>query len=175
MIARARLFIWTALFLSLLSMPISSAEANRSGGEADIAACITRASNGLPWLEMTLWGLRDQEAGWIGAEVRNRNGSHDLGPMQVNSQWVNRLASRLDRSPQQVRYWLIHDPCFNVDAARWIFVTGLSASKDFWRAIGIYHSPSTLRQRVYSDSVARKLRKRYGPDVFRARSRDGAR
>lgn len=44
-----------------------------------IAHCIHRSARGKPWLEKTLWGLRDQEGGWIGANVRNRDGSYDLG------------------------------------------------------------------------------------------------
>jgi len=134
--------------------------------EVIIAKCITLASGRKPWLERTLWGIRDQEAGWIGAEILNRNGSHDLGPMQINSEWVGRLALQLNRSPTLIRLWLVHDPCFNVDVARWIFLSGLSATNDFWRAIGLYHSPSPGRQRRYAQSVARKLTQRFGPSIF---------
>lgn len=161
------------LLLLLLQLAGGAVAGGRTHGqEAIIASCIARASGGRDWLAKTLWGLRDQEGGWVGAEVLNLNGSHDLGPMQVNSRWVAHLAARLDRSPQQVRHWLVHDACFNVDAARWIFVTGLSAAHDFWRAVGIYHSPTVARQRLYSHGVARKLRDRFGPAVFRERSGD---
>src|SRR3546814_1111610 len=87
------------------------------------------ASADRSWLEKTLWGLRDQEAGWIGAEVLNTNGSHDMGPLQVNSFWVPRLAALTGRSVQDIRFWLINDPCFNVQAARWIFLSGLSLDR----------------------------------------------
>ena len=84
-----------------------------------ISACIRQASLGQPWLEKTLWGLRDQEAGWIGAEVRNSNGSYDLGPLQINSWWIPRIAALVGRAPVQVRHWLRFDPCFNAQAAGW--------------------------------------------------------
>ncbi len=145
------------------SRPVRSAT-----GEREIARCIQFASAGRSWLEKTLWGLRDQEAGWIGAEVPNSNGSHDLGPLQVNSFWVPRLATLSQRSPAQVRAWLINDPCFNVQAARWIFMSGLAVTGDFWRAVGAYHSPTTWRQRRYALAVAGHLRRRYGPNTFRA-------
>src|SRR5687767_14854050 len=77
--------------------------------ESEIARCIQRAAGGKAWLERTLWGLRDQEGGWIGAETRNANGSHDLGPLQVNSWWVPRIASALRRPESTVRNWLQHD------------------------------------------------------------------
>lgn len=136
-------------------------------GEAHVSQCIRRASDGKPWLEKTLWGLRDQEGGWIGAEVRNANGSHDLGPLQVNSWWVPKIAKVLDRSPEHIRYWLRYDPCFNVQAARWIFLSALRGTKDYWGAIGVYHSPTGWRQRRYVASVVNHLRGRFGDEIFK--------
>lgn len=46
--------------------------------EARLGQCIRQAAGGRAWLEKTLWGLRDQEGGWIGAQVPNGNGTHDL-------------------------------------------------------------------------------------------------
>jgi hypothetical protein len=136
------------------------------GEEARIEACIRQASAGRAWLEKTLWGLRDQEAGWLGAEVLNTNGTHDLGPLQINSSWVSRLAKLLGRREEQVRNWLAHDACFNVQAARWIFLSGLAASGNYWAAVGIYHSPTPWRQRRYARAVADHLRHRFGETVF---------
>lgn len=136
--------------------------------EAHLAACIRDAAGGRAWLEKTLWGLRDQEGGWIGAEVLNSNGSHDLGPLQVNSFWVPKIAAMVSRRPAEVRAWLIADPCFNVQAARWIFLSGLHATGDYWKAIGVYHSPTASRQRMYVASVSRHLARRFGRSAFSA-------
>lgn len=136
--------------------------------EQVLAQCIWQAARGRPWLEKTLWGLRDQEAGWIGAEVPNADGSHDLGPLQVNSWWVIRIATRTGRAPGQIRWWLTHDACFNVEVARWIFLSGLAATGDYWKAVGVYHSPTGPRQRRYALSVAAKLTTRFGSDIFAA-------
>jgi hypothetical protein len=135
--------------------------------EAQIGACIRQVSGGHGWLEKTLWGLRDQEGGWLGADATNRNGSHDLGPLQINSWWVAKLAKATRRPRDRVRWWLVHDPCFNVDAARWIFLSALAATHDYWKAIGAYHSPDAVRQRRYIRSVVRRLGTRFGPKVFR--------
>ncbi len=136
--------------------------------ETRIAHCIRQAARDKPWLERMLWGLRDQEGGWIGAEVRNTNGSHDLGPLQINSWWVPKLAGLIERPEWQVRYWLRFDPCFNADAARWIFLAALRSTGDFWQAIGVYHSPTAWRQRRYAQSVARHMHRRFGWDMFTA-------
>lgn len=138
----------------------------KSIGEPEVARCIRKAAGGQKWMEKTLWGLRDQEGGWIGAEIKNRDGSHDLGPLQINSWWVPKIAEILARPPAQIRIWLRDEPCFNVEAARWIFTSALASSQDYWRAIGIYHSPHSMRQHRYALSLAAKLRLRFGPHLF---------
>lgn len=135
-------------------------------GEGRIAECIREAAGGKAWLEKVLWGLRDQEAGWLGAAVRNTNGSHDLGPLQINSWWVPKIAALVGRSQADVRAWLMHDACFNAGAARWIFLSALRATGDFWKAVGVYHSPTAWRQRRYASSVAQHMRHRFGRDMF---------
>ena len=161
----------TVILLSaIMQCDVSAALASpttRSMNEREVARCIREAAAGRPWLEKTLWGLRDQEGGWVGAEIRNTNGSHDVGPLQVNSWWVSKIASAMGRPPTHVRWWLTHDACFNVSAARWIFLSGLAATRDYWSAVGIYHSPTGWRQRRYAASVADHLRNRFGPEIFR--------
>jgi hypothetical protein len=157
-------------FAAVLAVLPSAAHAHprQPGGhdEVRLAACIVEASEGRRWLERTLWGLRDQEAGWIGAQVKNRNGTHDLGPLQVNSWWVPKLAKLTGRQAVHIRWWLVHDPCFNVRTARWIFLSALSETRDYWKAIGVYHSPSNWRQSTYAMNVARRMRARFGPHLF---------
>jgi hypothetical protein len=154
-----------AIMLCDLSAAVAS-PSTRSMNEREVARCIQKAAEGRLWLERTLWGLRDQEGGWIGAEVGNDNGSHDLGPLQVNSWWVPRIAQILHRPPDHVHHWLRFDPCFNAQAARWIFLSGLAVTKDYWKAVGIYHSPTDWRRRRYAISVAAHLQKRFGAQVF---------
>jgi hypothetical protein len=159
-----------ALILTALPMVNGQSEATarpqRSAQEMAIAACIRHASLGKGWLEKTLWGLRDQEAGWIGAEVRNTNGSHDLGPLQINSWWVPRIAAMISQPERSVRYWLRYDPCFGAEAARWIFLSALQSTGDYWAAVGIYHSPTSWRQRRYSSAVADHMARRFGRGIF---------
>lgn len=155
------------LLAVLLATPVSSAPT--PGHEDDLARCIRRSSHGRKWLEVTLWGLRDQEGGWAGAAVRNADGSSDLGPLQINSWWVPRLAAQTGASEADVRRWLTHDICFNVDAGRWIFLTGLAATGDYWAAIGAYHSPDPERATRYARTVARRIQLRFGPGIFAVR------
>jgi hypothetical protein len=167
---RSGLYAFPSLVAGIVLLSSSSAAASRpvgsATGEREIARCIQFASAGRSWLEKTLWGLRDQEAGWIGAEVPNSNGTHDLGPLQVNSSWVAKLSVLVDRDPGLVRIWLINDPCFNVQAAKWLFLSGLRTSGSYWQAVGVYHSPTSWRQERYRQNVARRLVSRFGSNVF---------
>nr|WP_093086341.1 lytic transglycosylase domain-containing protein [Sphingobium sp. AP50] len=161
------------LLLTLLSWCETASAAQPA--EPEVARCIRQAARGQIWLEKTLWGLRDQEAGWIGAEILNKDGSHDLGPLQINSWWVPRIAALLSRRENEVRRWLQFDPCFNAEVARWIFLDALRTSGSYWKAVGIYHSPNGARQRRYAALVAVHLQKRFGADVFSRRAIDGLR
>lgn len=136
--------------------------------DREVPNCITRVAGGRAWLAKTLWALGEQEGGWAGAKVANRDGSYDLGPLQINSWWIPRLAAATGKSQAEVAWWLQHDVCFNVDAARWIFLSALSVTHDYWKAIGAYHSPTAWRQRRYARAVAAHLRRRFGPAVFDA-------
>lgn len=168
MIADRKPFFSVALALVALAH-INTAHAGSGPStehEARVGYCIRQAAAGRAWLERTLWGLRDQEAGWIGAEIANTNRTHDLGPLQVNSLWVPKLSALVGREPALVRKWLIHDPCFNVQAAKWIFLSGLRATHDYWKAVGVYHSPTRERQLRYRKSVAQHLVSRFGATIF---------
>jgi hypothetical protein len=161
--------ITTALaLLAAGSAEAGTRSSNREGQERLIAQCIRAASDKRAWLEKTLWGLRDQEAGWVGTEIANRDGSHDLGPLQINSWWIPKLAAVTGRPASSIRWWLKHDACFNVRTARWIFLSGLGITRDYWNAVGVYHSPTKWRQRRYALAVASHLTRRFGPSVFGA-------
>ncbi|OYW87637.1 MAG: murein transglycosylase [Sphingobium sp. 32-64-5] len=165
----ARRVLASIAILSVMLTPAAAlAKRAAPGEEAEIARCIRIASRGHTWLEKTLWGLREQEAGWLGAEVANSNGTHDLGPLQINSWWVPRIARLVGRPERQVRHWLQHDACFNAEAARWIFISGFQATGNYWQAVGIYHSPTVWRQHAYAGKVAMLMRARFGADVFAA-------
>lgn len=132
----------------------------------DVGGCIRSTAGKRSWLEKTLWGLYDQERGWIGAELRNGNGTDDLGPLQVNSSWVPVIARQMHRNERDVRRWLRDDACFNVGVAAWLFLSGYGRIRDYWGAIGDYHSPTRWRARRYAQGVADRLRRRYGASVF---------
>ena len=155
-----------ALAATLIAASPALAAERQGVEETQIAQCVRQAARGHDWLEKTLRGLRAQEAGWLGAEVANTNGTHDLGPLQINTSWIPKISRLVGRPQAQVRYWLRFDPCFNAEAARWIFLSSLAATGDYWKAVGAYHSPTAWRQRAYAAKVAGHMRRLYGADIF---------
>lgn len=90
------------------------------------------------------------EGGQVGRVSVNANGSYDIGPLQINSQWLREL-KRHGISEALV----LNNGCVNVLVGAWIYGQALAETRgDIWRAIGRYHSPDRqlawrYQQRAY--------------------------
>ena len=65
-----------------------------------LAACLMMASQTYSVPPAVMVGIMQVEGGRVGQQVLNTNGSYDLGPMQINTIWVPRLA----------KYWGVSEP-----------------------------------------------------------------
>ncbi len=107
---------------------------------------------GLP--PRVLPAIQAVEGGRPGTLSPNRNGTEDLGVMQVNTLWLPALARFTGLGEPAVRQKLIHDACFNIAAAGAILRTQLDAAGgDLMRAVGNYHSRTPLRHEAYRIKV----------------------
>jgi len=95
------------------------------------------------------------EGGQVGQTVSNRNGSVDIGPMQINSIWLPEIERRGGS------FRLIRDhSCANIHFGTWLLsreitrfdVTGLDR-QTFWRAVGNYHSRTPELNSRYAERV----------------------
>jgi hypothetical protein len=90
------------------------------------------------------------EGGRPGLAAINKNGSEDLGVMQINSLWVVPLAHQTRQSQATIRRRLLDESCFNIAAAGAIMRIYLNETKgDLPRAIGNYHSHTPVRHNSY--------------------------
>lgn len=80
----------------------------------------------------------------------NRNGSFDIGLMQINSTWMGRLNRRAED--------LLSDPCLNVMAGAWILRHCLDAYGYTWQAVGCYNARSSGKRINYAWKVFRELK-----------------
>jgi hypothetical protein len=88
------------------------------------------------------------ENGRIGLARQNNNGTQDLGPMQINTTWLPRIA-RYGITHYQLQY----DACENVRVGAWILGTSIAGGKDLWTGVGNYHSHSPAENFLYSIKV----------------------
>jgi hypothetical protein len=107
------------------------------------------------------------EGGRPGAVHVNRDGSQDLGVMQVNTRWLPALSAYTGLDQPVVRERLIWKPCFNIAASGAILRTYLDEARgDLMQAIGYYHSHTPLLSQRYQALVmgaATQLFARPGP------------
>lgn len=106
-----------------------------------------------------------QEGGLPGRYSRNRNGTVDLGTMQINSSNIARIAKTgyntrvvdYDLSYRTAHY-IMNDGCANVSVGAWMLRSCIDAMKgNLFRGVGCYNSPN----RKYADKYAAQVLKRY--------------
>ena len=95
-----------------------------------------------PWL---LWGISRVESNMNPAAVHhNRNGSVDVGLMQINSSWQRQLGGT----------WAeIKDPCTNVMVGAWLLRQCIQQFGYTWAAVGCYNSQDPARAQRYAAGV----------------------
>lgn len=89
-----------------------------------------------------------KENGRNGQAVRNKNGTYDLGVMQINTLWLPTL-SKYGYTKQDLRF----DGCRNVMVGTWILANSLAHGKTIWSGVGDYHSHTANFNLLYRTSV----------------------
>ncbi|MEO8964322.1 MAG: lytic transglycosylase domain-containing protein [Gammaproteobacteria bacterium] len=95
-----------------------------------------------------------QENGRNGQAVKNKNGSYDLGVMQINTRWLPAL-SRYGYTQEDLQY----DPCKNVMAGTWILANNIATSNMLWAGIGNYHSHTPQYNASYQNDIYKHYKK----------------
>lgn len=83
--------------------------------------------------------------------ARSRKLSHDIGIMQINNWWLDRLRI----SPETAL-----DPPNNVMLGAWILAQEIQRHGYNWKAVGAYHSPNRSRQVAYAHAVHKHYMKK---------------
>jgi len=88
------------------------------------------------------------EGGRVGEYRKNTNGTYDLGPMQVNTIWVEHFKPYI--SPTDILY----NGCVNLQVGAWILRANINwAEGDFWKGVGNYHSKTPELHTKYREKV----------------------
>lgn len=137
----------------LLALGLVAAAADDGSGPG-YAACRQRAAAAFDLPEDLLQAIKEVESGGSrGAPISaNRNGTEDIGLMQINSSWLATL-----RKHGISKEGLL-DTCVNFYVGAWILRQAINeADGDVWAGVGAYHSPTPARQQNYRRLVAQKL------------------
>lgn len=118
-----------------------------------LAACLMLASQTYSVPPAVLVGIYKAEGGKVGQEVKNSNGSYDLGPMQINTIWMPELAQKWGVSEDTARKWVRDDACTNVGVSAWILKGHLKETGNLSQAIAHYHSRTPRHGTRYKKRV----------------------
>ena len=135
-----------------------------------LAQCLLAASlqNQVP--PEALLAIMEVEGGRPGIEVKNKNGTYDLGLMQVNSLWIPEVSRLWHISKEKARTRLREDNCFNINVAAYILKTKIKeGGGNLLQGIARYHHAHPKYGHPYREKVLRayykqeQKRKRHGP------------
>lgn len=124
------------------------------------AACLMIAAQTYQVPPQVLVGILHVEGGRVGQQVANKNGTYDLGPMQINSLWVPELAKSWGVPKKTAWTWLRDDGCTNINVAAWILRGHLSETNSLAQAVSHYHSRTPSRGGAYKRKVVEVMRKK---------------
>ncbi len=122
--------------------------------------CLQAASGhyGVPWQVMA--GIFMVEGGRPGLAVANTNGTHDLGPMQINTLWLPQLAEHWGVSRAVAKKAVRDDACSNMMVAAWILRTNYGRNQSWYQAVRLYHSATPGIGDRYANKVIRAMSRR---------------
>lgn len=102
------------------------------------AYCVVTAAKRFNLPIEGILGILLVENGKVGSQSDNRNKTRDMGPMQINTLWLNQDSPLYGYVTE---YQLTNNICVNIHSAAWIIADQLKKTNDIWLAIGKYHAP----------------------------------
>lgn len=129
------------------------------------AGCFTQAADyyGIP--EILLRAIARVESNHDPRAINhNRDGSRDIGLMQINEWWLPRLAQR---GITEADLW---DGCVNTFVGAWILAQNYAREQDLWAAVGAYRAgwrdtPARRKARAeYIERIRAALKREAGKD-----------
>lgn len=85
------------------------------------------------------------------ARNTNKNGTQDIGHMQINSWWLPVLAQ------YGISEKHLLDPCINTNIGAWVLAQNIARYGLTWNAVGAYNASTESKRLVYARKVERAL------------------
>ncbi len=122
-----------------------------------LALCIFAAAQTYSVPAPVLLGILHVEGGRVGQAVLNTNGTHDLGPMQINTIWMPELARHWQVSESRAKQMVRDDACINIGVGAWILRKKMNDTGSLYQGIAWYHSATPKFGHKYRDKVLRAM------------------
>lgn len=110
--------------------------------------CINKAAVQYHIPAILLVSVLRMENGRVGDAIRNKNGTYDYGPMQINTIWLKEI-QKYGYTREAIQY----DPCVNVAVGAWILSRAIADDKTLWKGVGNYHSHTCDKNMLYRSKV----------------------
>ena len=138
-------FLWSIFFIGL------TLQANAQ----DLEACFLHAGAYYGVSPLILKAIAEVESGMNPKAINhNRNGTKDLGIMQINTIWLKELKKYGIGEKE-----LLEDPCLNIHIGAWILNRCIAKYGYNWKAVGCYHSCTPKLNENYSRRIYAVLNK----------------
>jgi soluble lytic murein transglycosylase-like protein len=82
---------------------------------------------------------------------RNKNGSYDMGLMQINSRWLPTLR-KYGITEQQ-----LFDPCVSIHVGAWVLAQNIGRMGNSWEAVGAYNARNPELRIRYANKVYKNI------------------
>lgn len=116
------------------------------------AACFEHAAQRYGVPTVLLQAIAHQESGGRATAINiNRNGSRDIGLMQINSGWLNTLARH---GIHERDLW---DPCVNTLVGAWILANNFARLGYTTQGLGAYNAVSPDKRERYARQVLQRV------------------
>jgi hypothetical protein len=114
------------------------------------AVCLAAATHAYEIPQNYLYAILAVEGGRVGEAVRNKNGTSDLGPFQINTSWGIAIARFWHVPIEEALIRVRDDGCANALVATAILRRCANeAGGDLRSAVGLYHSHSARLAEQY--------------------------
>lgn len=158
------------LALGLLTVPLawSSSTVPRAGLVPLSASCLLDVSRAFRVHPDILLAVLIVEGGTVGKDSRpNQNGSTDIGPFQINTVHLHRLAA-MGISREELR----NNGCTNAKVAAWLVTQAvadqpISTPEEYLTALANYHSRSQDKNAIYRRKLEKAFELLYSADTRR--------
>jgi soluble lytic murein transglycosylase-like protein len=110
--------------------------------------CINEAAYEYKIPAKLIIAILNVERGKVGLAEKNKNGTYDLGPMQINTSWWPTLYD-YGFTPKEV----LNNPCANIRVGVWILGKSIGSGENLLNGVGNYHSHNGSYNQPYTQKV----------------------